>query len=273
MDAPGTPPFLLTLLTTDPVWIEAADRAGVQRIGVDIERRGKAERQRTVANARISDHLLSDLREVAGRVRQAMPFARLNALHDGTGEEVEEALACGATSLMLPFFRTTQEAARFVDLVAERAEVVLLVETATAVARLHEIVTLPGVAEIMVGMNDLHLELKLCSPMEIAASDLLTWMADVTRDAGLRFGFGGVARPGTTGLPVSADLLLARHAQLGTRSAWIARSFFRGGLAPEDLGTELDCWRQRMAYWQTCSAEERYAALTALRGEVEALKT
>jgi hypothetical protein len=273
MESAATEPFLLTLLSTDPAWIEAADGAGVQRIGVDIERLGKAERQRAVADARISGHKLEDLLHVTARVKQARPFARLNGLHAGTGEEVEQALGYGAASLMLPYFRSAREAGRFVDLVAGRAEVILLVETATAMARLPEIVALPGVSEIMIGMNDLHLELGLASPMEIAASDLLAWLAGVVRGAGLRFGYGGIAPPDAAGLPASPDLLLARSVQLGAGSAWVARSFFRGGLTPAEFGPALARWRERRAHWQTRPDGERDLALAALRREVGTLKT
>src|SRR5262245_36722874 len=63
--------FVLTLLSRDPPLIRAADRAGVDRLGIDIERLGKRQRQGHIANARISDHELEDLRLVAANARRA----------------------------------------------------------------------------------------------------------------------------------------------------------------------------------------------------------
>jgi hypothetical protein len=241
--------FALTLLTTDPAWIRAAAVAGVQRVGVDIERRGKRARQRSWKDARISNHRLEHLRMVADHAGDAKVFARLNPMHAGTPGEVERAISLGAMSLMLPQFRSAAEAARFVDLVAGRAEVLLLVETAPALARIREIASVRGVDEIMVGLNDLHHELGLRSGIELAASTLLEHAAQEVRGAGVRFGFGGVSRPDAQGLPLPPDLLLARHAALGSGSAWIARSFFQGGLTPEDFPAAVDGLRRRLAWW------------------------
>jgi len=249
-------PFALTLLSRDPQWITAADQAGVERIGLDTERLGKTARQGHIAGARISDHTLDDLAIVRPLVQHASVFVRLNPLHAGTQHEVERALHGGADSLMLPGFRTAGEVAQFVDLVRGRAEVMLLVETATAVARLHEILQVPGIDEIMVGLNDLHLEMRLSAPLEVASSELLEWIGRSVQRAGLRFGFGGVARPESDDLPVPSDLVLARYAQLNARAAWISRSFFQGGLTPEQFPAALERLRERLAYWFAQPAEE-----------------
>jgi hypothetical protein len=245
----GRTDFLLTLLSRDPAVIRAADLAGVDRIGIDIERLGKRERQGHIANARISDHELADLQAVTANVRRAEIFIRINPFHTGTADEVERALALGGRVLMLPYFTTAYEAAAFVDAVAGRATVMLLLETAAAAARLHEILAVAGVSEIMVGLNDLHQTLGLANHFEILTSDLMVAIARQVRDAGLRFGFGGVGRPGDISLPIPADLVLAQYPRLGGSSAWIARSFFKPGDAPEDLAVEIARLRAALDYW------------------------
>jgi len=262
--------FALTLLTTDPAWIRAAAAAGVQRVGVDIERRGKRARQCRWLDARISNHRLEQLRTVAAHAGDAKVFVRLNPLHAGTPREVERAISLGAMSLMLPQFRSATEAARFVDFVAGRAEVLLLLETAPALARIREISSVSGVDEIMVGLNDLHHELGLRSGMELAASSLLEHAAQEVRGAGVRFGFGGVSRPDAQGLPLSPDLLLARHAALGSGSAWIARSFFCGGLEPEEFPAAVSALRTRLAWWRGRSKRELDEAGRRMREELVA---
>lgn len=242
--------FVLTLLSRDPEWIRVADRAGIERIGIDIERHGKRRRQASIPGARISSHRLTDLTVIASIVRTARVFARLNPLFRGTRDEIERALDFGAESLMLPQFERAEQAARFVELVDGRAEVVLLLETAPAMARVREIAAVEGVAEIMIGLNDLSLALKLDHPMELVGSDLIEHLSATIRGAARRFGFGGVADPRVTGLPFSPDRLLARHAELCTGSAWIARSFFAGGLKPDGFAEALSSLRARLAYWR-----------------------
>jgi hypothetical protein len=241
--------FILTLISRDLTLIRAADAAGIDRIGVDIERLGKRERQGHVANARISDHEMADLEAVVGVVRRAAVFIRVNPLHAGTRAEVDRAIALGARVVMLPYFTSAREVAAFVDAVAGRATVMLLLETAAAAARLHEIVAVPGVSEIMIGLNDLHQTFGLANHFEILASDLMETLARQVRDAGLRFGFGGVARPGDRSLPVPADLVLAQFPRLGATSAWIARSFFAPGTDPAGFAAEVARLRVAIDDW------------------------
>jgi len=264
-------PFVLTALTRDPTVIQAADLAGVDRIGIDIERLGKDHRQSHKPELRFSDHRLEDLQTVSANVRKAEIFARLNPLHAGTRAEIEQSLALGARAIMLPFFTSPEEAASFVEMIAGRAKPLLLVETAAAVKRIREIVTIDGVNEIMVGLNDLHLSLGLGHPFEVLLSDGLYEVAEQVRGAGLRFGFGGVARFDDPSLPVSPDLILAQYALLGGATAWLSRSFFRGLPAP-DIPEAVQQLRHRLDYWtmQPTAALERQrdqlaAALRAMK--------
>jgi hypothetical protein len=243
------PDFRLTLLARDLAIVRAADEAGVQVIGLDLEQLGKTARQGHVADARVSDHDFDDLRVVTGAIRRATPFVRLNPLHAGTSAEIERALACGARAVMLPYFRAPDEAAAFVRLVAGRARVSLLVETGAALARLHRILAIEGVDEIMIGLNDLHLDLGLDSPFEILGSELFAAAAAQVRRAGLRFGFGGVTCPDDADLPVPPDLVLAQYARLGASAAWIARSFLRGGAGAATVAPRLAALRTRLAWW------------------------
>jgi len=240
--------FLLTAITADPETVSFADAAGIDRIGIDIERIGKVDRQRHVPGARISPHQLDELAAVTARVTRAEIFARLNPIHDGSRMEVEQALALGARVLMLPYFTHPREVSRFVEMIGGRAIPVLLLETAEAVARLPEIVNVPGVAEISVGLNDLHLSLGLSNIFDVVVSDVMDTIAKRVRGAGLRFGFGGVARFGDCTLPVGPDLIYAQYARLNATSAWLSRSFF-AGLELREMAGEVEIVRRRLSYW------------------------
>jgi hypothetical protein len=153
----------------------------------------------------------------------------------------------------------------FVDAVAGRATVTLLLETAAAAARLHEVVGVAGVSEIMVGLNDLHRTFGVANHFEMLASEMMTTISRVVRDAGIRFGFGGVGRPADRGLPVPADLVIAQYPRLGATSAWIARSFFRDGNDPAALGPEVAALRRAISHWFAQPAEALDAAHAELR--------
>ena len=253
--------FVLTAITRDLDLAARADAAGVDRIGVDIERLGKQNRQAHVCGARISDHELSDLHALRRVVRRAALFARVNPLHDGSHCEVEHAIAAGAGALTLPFFVCPSQVEAFVRLVDGRAAVVLLVETAPALVRLRDIVSVSGIDEVIVGLNDLRLATGVANQFELVVSDVMSMIADTVRSRGLRFGFGGVARACDCSLPVPSDLVLAQHARLESTSSWLSRSFFRPDPDAVDVNREIAALRARVAYWR----EQPPCALAAER--------
>ena len=246
--------FRFTLLTNDPDLAAAADAAGVDRIGLDIERLGKAERQEHTPTARISNHELSDLVRIRDRVSHARLFCRLDPPHPGSGEQIERALDLGANCLMLPFFREVGQAAAFAAAVDGRAETILLVESAAAAFRIEPLAALEGVDEIMVGLNDLSWDSGLGSRFELLASPLVEAMARTVRAAGKVFGIGGVARWDDQGMPTPADLVYAQYPRLGAKAGWLSRSFL-DGLGPDDLAVAVGAARDRLDHWSRQDAE------------------
>ena len=70
---------------------------------------------------------------------------------------------------MLPYFKTLEEVKKFLKYVDGRCITNLLVETPEAVDLLDVILILDGVDEIHIGLNDLHLELKMKFMFELLA--------------------------------------------------------------------------------------------------------
>lgn len=241
--------FALTLFTNDATLAAAADAAGVDRIGVDLERIGKSARQGHLATW-ISEHVEPDLAAIAPVLARAAPFARCNPVHDGSGAEIDRLLGLGVRVIMLPYFTTAAEAERFVALVDGRAYPVLLVETAAAAACIGDLCRIDGVPEIHIGLNDMRLSLGWPSHFHVLASDFLGALCDTVLTAGIRLGVGGLGRAGDNELPVPADLVIAQVVRLRASAALVSRAFFRGTVT--NLAAEIRRLRDRL---DACAAE------------------
>ena len=225
-----------------------ADAAGVDRVGVDLERLGKAVRQRGLGTW-LSPHTVRDLATVGSALELARLFARVNPVHGRTPHEVETVLGAGAQVLMLPMVLDPDDAKRFVDLVGDRALVVLLVEHADALRRLDDLLAVAGVGEVHIGLNDLALSLGLPNRWLALAGDLVANAGHRVREAGLRFGLGGIGRVDDGDLPIPADLVYAQYARTGATAALVSRSFFRPGEAGADLTRDIAATRARLSQW------------------------
>lgn len=246
--------FCLTLLTNDPILAAKADLANINRIGLDLECHKKAQRQ-AGHDVRLSHHKVEDLASIAASLGSAKLFVRLNAPNPETPDEIEAVLSGGAKVVMLPFFHQPAEVEHFIGLVAGRAFVVLLVETVAAVACLPDILRIGGIGEVMIGLNDLRLQMGIKSHFELLGSSLLDQIAEEVREAGLPFSVGGVALPKDKSLPISPDLVLAQYPRLGATGAWIARSFLRRIETEEDFVEGIASIRRRLTEWASVPAD------------------
>ena len=263
--------FLFTLFTNDPELARRADHAGINRVGLDLERIGKENRQGDTPGW-ISDHNVSDLATVGQALGRSELFVRTNPIHPGSPEEIDRLLAAGVDVLMLPFFRTVTEVEQFVRLVDERASVSLLVETGAAMARIHDIVRVAGIHEIHVGLNDLHLDLQLNNHFEVLVSGMMDMMAEAVRGAGIAFGFGGVARRGDKSLPIDPDLVYSQYPRLGADRALITRAFVAPDYTKLDLDAEVRAARRALDEWSQSSSPELDAARERLRRQISGLQ-
>jgi hypothetical protein len=214
----------LIQITNDPAFAARCDALGGFRLFVDLERLGKAERQ-AGRNTFISVHQIEDVGRIRKAVRHSPLMVRVNPLHEGTRAEVDAVLAQGADQLMLPMFTRAQEIREFSAIVAGRAPIVPLLETAAALECLGEWIDTPGLGEVFVGLNDLHLSLGLHFMFEPLALGMVDRVANAAKRAGLRFGFGGIARL-DEGLLPGRDVL-AEHLRLGSGSVILSRTFHR----------------------------------------------
>ncbi|MHA6643018.1 aldolase/citrate lyase family protein [Mesorhizobium sp. A623] len=202
--------------------VEAADTAGVDRIMVDLEILGKQERQGHL-DTLISSHSLDDIDFVRRRLTRSSLMVRINPIHDGSAAEIDAVVARGAEIVMLPMFMTAEEVQTFASLLNGRARLSLLLETAQALGRAGQILSVPGIDEVHIGLNDLHLALGLDFMFEVLAGGLIDHLAGLCRARRIKFGFGGIARLGRGLLP--ADDILLEHARLGSSQVILSRDF------------------------------------------------
>ncbi|MBQ8696378.1 MAG: aldolase [Clostridia bacterium] len=231
----------LMYITNNPVTARMAEDAGVDRIWVDMEYIGKELRQggmNTVQN----HHTVEDVRALRPVVTKAQLMVRVNPIHEKTSEhygteaEVDACIAAGADVLMLPMFRTAAEVERFVRAVNGRATVQLLVETAEAAESIDEILRVPGIDEIHIGLNDLHLAKGKKFMFELLCDGTVPALCGKIKAAGIKYGFGGIARVGYGMLP--AEYVIAEHYALGSSAAILSRAFCDANSVPDPMSVQ-----------------------------------
>ena len=218
----------LMYITNNVQVARIAQNAGVDRIWVDMEWIGKEERQAGMNTVK-SHHTIQDIANLRPVVTTSTLMARVNPIHEATKEycdskeEIEETIEAGAEVIMLPMFKTVKEVDRFVDYVAGRAKVQLLVETKEANEIIEDILAVPGIDEVHIGLNDLHLAYDKKFMFELLCDGTVDRLTKIFREKGLKFGFGGIARVGYGMLP--AEYIIAEHYKYGSTAAILSRNF------------------------------------------------
>ena len=147
----------LMYITNDPAVAKIAADAGVDRIFIDMEVLGKAERQGGMDTVQ-SHHTPEDIAKVRAAIGdQAEIMARVNPMNPNSQTEIDDAIANGADVIMLPMWRTADDLRQLVRMVNGRAKVMPLLETDTAAEHLPEALAVPGIDQMHIGLNDLHL--------------------------------------------------------------------------------------------------------------------
>jgi hypothetical protein len=252
--------FLLTMLwSADPILAARADDAGIDRIGLDLEIVGKADRQRGLGTW-VSSHRIDQLRDIRSAVKRAEFFCRINPINADSQAEINQVLAYGVEVLMLPMFTTVEEVERFVVMIDGRAKAVPLLEHRLAVDEIDRIVRVPGLDCIHVGLTDLALSLNAPNRFALMASPLMERVAAAVERQGLRLCIGGIGRALDDSQPIPTDLIYAQYARLNATGALVSRAFFGANPAVIDVAGEVARCRERIAYWRRQSIAELNAA-------------
>lgn len=212
----------LMYITNNPEIALIAQEAGVDRIWVDLEKNGKEERQKGMNTVK-SDHTLSDISVIKSILTSSELLVRINPIYPGSQYEINEVIRRGADVIMLPMFMTKNEVEVFIRYVNGRAKCQLLLETKEAVNAIEDILSVEGIDEIHVGLNDLHLAYSKKFMFEILIDGTLDRVIPSIRGSKIPFGIGGIARIGFGDVP--AELIINEHYRLGSEAAILSRSF------------------------------------------------
>lgn len=218
----------LMFITNRPQIAQIAEEAGVNWIFIDMEFIGKDIRQGGLDTVK-NHHTIEDIANIKAALHKAKILVRINPIHDSlpdypsSEEEIDKAINAGADIVMLPFFKTIKEVKTFINYVGGRAKTCLLLETPEAAAILKDIVEIPGIDMIHIGLNDMHLALKMKFMFQLLADGSVDKWVGIIKSKGIQFGFGGLAS--LDGGAVPGRMILKEHYRLGSKMVIVSRAF------------------------------------------------
>lgn len=225
-------------ITNKPAVAKIAEEVGVDWIFIDMEFIGKDSRQGGLDTVQ-NHHTIDNIRNIRKVITKSKLLVRVNPIHEAlpdypsSKDEIDATINAGADIVMLPFYKTVKEVRHFIQYVGGRAKTCLLLETAEAAILLDEILKVPGIDMIHLGLNDLHLELGMKFMFQLLSDGVVEQLGNKIKAAGIPFGFGGIARLDSGMLP-GADVL-KEHVRLGSSMVIVSRSFCN-----TDVITDLD---------------------------------
>ena len=209
-------------ITNNPEVAVIAQKAGVDRVWVDMEYIDKDLRQGGMDTVQ-SHHTIDDIKKLRPVVTDAQLQVRINHMYDGSEDEINQTIEAGADIIMLPYFKTRKEVEDFIKFVDGRVKTIILVETAEAYENIDDILEVPGIDEVHIGLNDLHLAYGKDFMFELLIDGTVPALCEKLRKKGIKFGFGGIARVGYGTLP--AENIITEHYALGSQMAILSRGF------------------------------------------------
>lgn len=218
----------LMYITNQPQIAQIAESSGVDRIFVDMEYIGKAERQGGLDSVQ-NHHTIEDVRNIKQAVQSAEVLVRVNPIHEATAdytsskEEIDAVIQAGADIVMLPYITSAGQVEAFLRYVDGRAKTMPLIETPQSVNAIDDILSLGGIDEIYIGLNDLSLGYHRKFMFELLADGTVEELCLKSKRRGIPYGFGGIASLGKGML--SSEYIIREHYRLGSTCAILSRSF------------------------------------------------
>ncbi|CAM3399282.1 HpcH/HpaI aldolase/citrate lyase domain-containing protein [Streptococcus pluranimalium] len=195
----------------------------VDYIFIDLEKNGKEERQKNMDTVK-SDHSILDISPIKKSIEKSELLVRINPMFKGSYDEINSVIEAGADIIMLPFFKTVEEVAEFLNIVNNRVKTMLLVETREAVDCLDDILNLKEIGYVHIGLNDLSLSYKKKFMFELLCDGTVKKITQKISKSKIPYGFGGIAALDTGTL--ESNLIIEMHKILGSKQVILSRAFF-----------------------------------------------
>ena len=96
-------PLELFYITNNPEVAKIAEKYGVNRLWVDLETLGKAERQKG-QNSVKSQHTVQDIVKLRKVLKKSLLMVRVNPWNKNSAAEIAAAIDSGAEVIMLPMW-------------------------------------------------------------------------------------------------------------------------------------------------------------------------
>ena len=223
------------MICGDPDIAEYIGELGVDIIFVDLERKGKLERQGK--NTWISDHNLETVSSIRKKTNKEL-LVRIDPLNINSRDQINNIIDLGADSLMLPMIKSISEVNSFLNIVGKRTKKILLIETKESLEAIDEIIKIKEFDEIYIGLNDLHISLNHKFMFESLTNGILDELSKKFLKRKLPFGFGGIGLIGKGKL--KAELILSEHVRLKSNSVILSRSFHQNSKNIYELRNRLN---------------------------------
>lgn len=244
-----------------------AEKSGVDRICVDLETLGKEERQKNINSVK-SNHAILDIKKIKPLLTTSEMLVRVNPWNESSSLEIDQVIQAGAELIMLPMWRSVTEVRSFIDAVAGRSKTILLLETKEAIECLDEVLLLSGVDEIHIGLNDLHIAFGMTFMFELLANGTVEKLCKKIQEAGIPYGFGGIAKIGDGLLP--AEKIILEHYRLGSTRAILSRTFCDNALIQniEEIRMIFELHMKKLRSFEEFAAMQDEEALLKNKAEV-----
>lgn len=210
-------------ITNNPDVASACERAGVDRIFIDMEYIGKDKRQGGLDTVQ-NHHTVEDVKNVRAAISKSKLLVRVNPIHDGSEDEINAVINAGADFIMLPMWKSVDDVKTFYSIVQRRIKTILLLETEEARKCLDDVVVLDDVDDIYIGLNDLHLSQHKKFMFELYVDGTVDEIVSKLKKANIKFGIGGVGKVNCDNL-LPAENILCEHYRLGSSMSILARAF------------------------------------------------
>jgi len=212
--------FGLNVFYADAQLTQECIEAGADGIVVDWEVADKRHRQ-SLFNTQINRHDVNTLRS-AVKIHQDAVICRVNGADNIDKDEITQAIAVGATDIMVPMVKTVAQAEQALSYVDGKARCLIMIETPEAVKISAEIGQLP-IDGVYIGLNDLAIasnSRNIFIPMVDGTLD------DIRANIPMPLGVAGLTHP-NFGSPIPSHLLVNELMRLQCDFTFLRRSFFR----------------------------------------------